>query len=675
MKVIAIIVIIVVVLWFFIRRHGSGGSEFQSYLKEARKGFGQEAIAAMALVAYKYAAGGEVEQNYQKAAEWMFKRLEAMLGLKVYWQNSVFYDFSSEITEVTEFFLSGREVPVDLAKARKAAERLFYAGEPCSVFLLQEVEALEQMGIGEVKDIKEAVQIYRKYAQENNHFAMYRLINYYRHDKEHGKEVAEWTEKAWKAGNLRIMYDENRGNDEKRRETMQVIRQEYQKLKLLYWTERYVSATAIENAQKELEGGMAAGAGGEVSAQIDYLLEKAGWPAAAAYSEPTGSQVPDEAVQKFMKARALEKEGKNFQKAAKLYQPAAEAGHVEAQRRLGNILCRVRSAYDGDDVDLAGKQWLEKAASAGSVLASFDLHKKDTNPAEMAALARTGNVEALYDLAFMMTSGWGGPANVVVGKSVAHLAWNIVGDPVKAADGEGMEWKRKIVMLGNQKEEYEKDQLYWTGNAEKIGYAPGIYVLCNLPFARKGGTEFQLQLAQKAANAGYERAWVVVRYLKKEKDNVEYEFRSDIERAAKVEEESNYHPGEYVAIRKEHWTNKIKTFRECCKQEGLPDQRNVDIDVQSEPAFDEEKLKEELEADTSSFEITVNDMPLVITDDLGRTWERISLIGDAAEYALMNCETFIDGDTGDVLNRGSVYISNHHISGNTARLFTRTFHW
>lgn len=673
MKAVIIIAIIAFVVYrFFKGRNEARAGRLQSYIKVARKGFGNEAIEAMEKVAYKYAAGDESEKDEKKAAEWIFRRLDAMLEVKAYWVDSVFYDYSSEITKATDFFLNDRAVRMNLAEARKVAERLFYAQEPCSVFLLQEVEALEQMGIGKVNDIGEAVRIYRKYAEQNNHFAMYRLACYGGIDAQEG---AEWKRKAKEAGNLRILYDESRGNDEKRQEAMKVINYEYQKLRILYLTEMYVNESAVEKARTQLEDEMKDKTGGELSAKIDYLLEKAGWPAAVAYSEPD-SPVPDEAAQKFRQARALEKEGQNFQKAAKLYLPAAEAGHVESQRRLGNILCHVRSAYDGDETDLAGRQWLEKAVAAGSILASFDLHKKDTDPAKMAAVAKTGSVEALYDLAFMIINGWGGHPNTVVGKAIAHLAWDIVGDPVKASDGEGMEWKRKIIMLGRHRTELEKDQLYWTGNAEKIGYAPGIYVLCHLPFSRKGGTAFQLEIARKAANAGYERANAVVRFLKKEKDTVEYEYKADLEQAVKTEQENNFRQGEYVALRQEWWKNKINCFRECLKQGGLPDRRDMENSLHPETAFDEEKFREELAAETPPAETTVHDMPFMITDDLGRTWERTALIGDdTAEYTLSIAEQFRDGDNGDVLNRGNVYICNRHISRNTATLFTRTFHW
>lgn len=638
---------------------------FQKALNTAAKGLDPDAIEAMGQVAVAYASGFGTAKDFQKAAQWKLKQLDAMLHLKIYWDFSDFKDYYDDFDSATEFFLNGEVMPVDLGSAWKAAFMLFEAEEPRSVLLVKEVIALEHMGIGKVKSPEEAMEIYIRETNNGNHFAMYRMAKALEVtlDEKNAKEAASLLQKAADAGNLRALYD--LGNKD-------TIPNEYNQLKISYLIERYAQAVTKDNAKKALENEMqAAGVASDTASQIDWLLQKAGWPAASAnYSEPVKPELDGE----FMKARDVERQGKDFKKAVKLYQPAAEGGHPEAMRRLGNLLVNVRSLYEGDADDNAGRQWLEKAAAAGSVLASFDLGKKDTNPAHMAALAKTGLPDALHHLAAMVLVGWGGPANETVGLALTRVAFSALNDPVKRGDGEGMEWCRKLCLLQKCDEEH---QIYWAGNADKADYRPGSYALANLLFARSGGPEFQRAYAAKAYNAGYEKSYGMMKYLRREQDDWKFYCDEEIRKHLNKKGYLSSSPlsGEQlVALAQRNLAKKKADAEAAYKQKGLP-QLGDGVEI-PEINIDEAQISEEIDTVNAQANLSVRDMPHYIYDDLGRSWEWVDLIGtDTAVYRLER-QYGLGTDIKDYLNAGSVYISNRHLRGkNRAELFSQSFHW
>ena len=120
------------------------------------------------------------------------------------------------------------------------------------------------------------------------------------------------------------------------------------------------------------------------------------------------------------------------------YEELAEGGDVEAMRRAGQLLRDVCSSYPGSDEDTRGIQWLQKAADAGDALAQYLLDPKKTDASAMAALACTGNIEALYDLGHMVEKGYGGPASPAAAFMIWNMAWNLIGDCRERKDYHGM---------------------------------------------------------------------------------------------------------------------------------------------------------------------------------------------------------------------------------------------
>lgn len=346
--------------------------QFHEELKKA-EGYGPEAIRAMGHVANLYAYGSGVEKNLAKTAEWYFKQLDAMLQLKVYWDLLSFSDFSSAYDSAYEFFMNGELLPPNLPCAWHIAGTLLEAGEQRSVLLVEELQAMDEIGIGKVKTSEEAVEIYKREAEKGNTFAMVRLASSLSLTLNENAiaQAKSLVERAANAGNLRAKYELKKQID---------LTIPFNKLKVLYLTERLARVSAEEKELNLLDEEMKkANVLSSTEAQVDWLLQKAQWPAAVPYQEP--ASIPEQ-KEDFMKARALEQKGNNFKKVVKLYKPVAEAGDVEAMRRLGNILINFRSGYTGDAAYLEGQEWLKKAA-ASSVLAQYNLGFKSTHPAEI----------------------------------------------------------------------------------------------------------------------------------------------------------------------------------------------------------------------------------------------------------------------------------------------------
>lgn len=253
----------------------------------------------------------------------------------------------------------GELFPSNLPCAWHLAATLLEAGDQRSALLVDELQAMDEIGIGKVKTSEEAVEIYRREAQKGNTFAMVRLAASL--SLTSTTQAKALVEQAANAGNLRAQYALGKQLD---------LTVPFSKLKVLYLTERLARISAEEKELNLLDEEMKkANVLSSTETQVDWLLSKAQWPAATAYQEPASLPEQKEA---FMKARALEQKGNNFKKVVKLYKPVAEAGDVEAMRRLGNILINFRSSYTGDAAYLEGREWLKKAA-ASSVLAQYHL--------------------------------------------------------------------------------------------------------------------------------------------------------------------------------------------------------------------------------------------------------------------------------------------------------------
>lgn len=85
------------------------------------------------------------------------------------------------------------------------------------------------------------------------------------------------------------------------------------------------------------------------------------------------------------------------------------------------------------------------------------------------------------------------------------------------------------------------------------------------------------------------------------------------------------------------------------------------------------------DAQTAEDSTDVHDMPQIITDDMGRPWVFVDWVGSDARRYRPQYQT--DSDSvlyplnTDANGKTEVIIRQSHIHGNTASLFSRTFHW
>lgn len=652
--------------------------QFQEQLKKA-EGYGPEAINAMGTVATLYAFGSGVEKNLAKTAEWYFKQLDSMLQLKVYWDLLSFSDFSSAYDSAYEFFMNGELFPPNLPCAWHLAATLLEAGDQRSALLVDELQAMDEIGIGKVKTSEEAVEIYKREAEKGNTFAMVRLaaslsLTLNENSLAQAKSLVE---QAANAGNLRAQYALGKQLD---------LTVPFSKLKVLYLTERLARISAEEKELNLLDEEMKkANVLSSTEAQVDWLLSKAQWPAATAYQEPASLPEQKEA---FMKARALEQKGNNFKKVVKLYKPVAEAGDVEAMRRLGNILINFRSSYTGDAAYLEGREWLKKAA-ASSVLAQYNLGFKHSHPAEMAALARSGNTEALYYLSEMMLNGWGGPKNHIIGQKLTKITWELLGHPEKTGDGEGMEWKRKLCLLQNRYG--EDDQLFWAEHGKRIDYGPSCYAFALTRFARKSGPDFQLEYANKAYSSGIEKAYNIATFLRSEKNSWSQYVNNELNAALNKKgylANSPYSGEQLVQLKKATLTKNKNAYEQALQMEGLPSLSDIEKGIIHENVDLSENVRAaEMENTRNTSTVTIDDMPMYIYDQNGHEWEKDTYLGDSVRYRMAASnfvgqdETQMKTEYGNYFTQGTglqgdIYLSNHHItSSNTADTMMLHFHW
>jgi TPR repeat protein len=430
---------------------------------------------------------------------------------------------------------------------------------------------------------------------------------------------------------------------------------------------------------------------------IDWLLKKAGWQI-----EPSEAVFPGESEElnvKFEQAREVEQLGNDFKKAEKLYESIAQAGHTEAQRRLGRIQCDIRSKYFNDEKDLKGQAWLAKAADGGNAIAAFELERPDINVAQIAALAKAGNRDALYVLGCLLENGQGGTANWGVSQAIFHILWDQIGDAVNNKDGEGIEWKRKLgEKMGMGTEEFHA-QLAREGS--DIGYAPSQYIFMCMTrdFALYTDEKFKgvkeengrmsgyfdrniWEFGAAPSKAGLAKAAVLVKYHEEQNMYTTNYCRDKLQEAELGKGPftgSSMSPKERVAMVAADLQAYITAAYMVRKSYGIPSLDELYHKNKENKECDPDEWMKKLQEDqatrgSGSGSESIDDMPGLITDDLGRTWQRDGLYGDYAVYKLSNYESVMPGDFGDSLG-DTVYIRNKDISGNSARTILRTFNW
>ena len=98
---------------------------------------------------------------------------------------------------------------------------------------------------------------------------------------------------------------------------------------------------------------------------------------------PRFPEIPEASIASFGKARALERSGRDFERASDFYVEAASYGNAEAMRRAANLYRRVIHDYTFEP----GNIWWERAKAAGDPFAAENLMA-------IAVLAEQGDPEA-----------------------------------------------------------------------------------------------------------------------------------------------------------------------------------------------------------------------------------------------------------------------------------------
>lgn len=143
-------------------------------------------------------------------------------------------------------------------------------------------------------------------------------------------------------------------------------------------------------------------------------------------------------------ARALERAGQDYVKAASAYEAPAQGGHSEAMRRLGLIQRDILSKHDLSEEHVSGEDWLKRAAEAGNALADFDLGRKELDVSFIAGLAAKRNLDALFALGCLLEKGWGGSGSWDAAQILFRHMEHLIGDPIAEKNGEGIEWLRRL---------------------------------------------------------------------------------------------------------------------------------------------------------------------------------------------------------------------------------------
>lgn len=563
------------------------------------------------------ALGQGVPQDTELACRLWEEAVDVALLVKIgSWEGSDEKYHSFNVDEMVDYFLDGKYVPRNLERAMGVVNKLIDAGEPKAVYLRQDV-------------IRQQIP-----------------------DDAPGKNDF-----------LRSDYE---ANYQKYVEALKLL--QVGKLADLY-TFQSVRLAEIEKLEPEFS---AAGFDEKSAKGLPWLLEKIGWPAPGAAPVISRSQALKELIEEN------ETIGRMYNDPS--YEELAKEGNVEAMRRAGQLLRDVRSAYPGSDEDTRGIKWLQKAAEAGDVLAQYLLDPKKTDASAMAALAQTGDIEALYDLGHMVEKGYGGPASPAVAFMIWNMAWNIIGDCRERKDYHGMVWKYKLAKA--QGDIREETLIFWcAGEVDESGewsiaskYGPASYELQRSNFAERTENGYDWMGKQAGYYSGYAKAKLLCN-LQHERDarwdGYVNRFYTYADRKTPAKEKAAR-----AKIERELQTSSI-----ALSMSGLPDLELIRKGIISDDirslAIRAAESPLEQTAILQENDCRVQDMPHFIFDEMNRRWTYTGVLGDAVKYCLEVLSQAIPGiDSLDVLDdHVEVWISQRHIHGNMAETFTHSFHW
>lgn len=643
-------------------------SDFRVALSHAAELIGPNTVRyRIPKVAHCYGTGTGVAQDLSEAVKWKSRELEEAYRFKAELNKTIgIYAFDPE--QIVDFFIDGVSYPRDAALAKVFAVRLLQMEEPRSALILEKIDALISMGFFQIaNDMKSTTEFLQKKSDEGNDWATYQLALYWKRLDFNGSypnyTYVELEKKARRAGNVAAICRgsspavESAADKRALDIALSQMDKKYKYMRALYLLgvadELIVHKKYAEQWDAAAEH---AGVAGDTAKTICWFLKEIGWPQPNQY-KPVA--VRSDMIDAYQRARIDEVAGKDFSHVAYLYRPLAEAGHPESMRRLGNIMTYVLSNKEhmSDDQYKEGLSWQRKAAAAGDLFAMQDLGQ-NVDPASLAALAVCGNFEALMRLGMQIELGKGGPANPLAAHYIYTLCWDAMGTKAAELNNEQLMLKCRLIRcMDGLRGVYSDKYLSYLANAEKRGYTPAEYLLLLHPnFGRKYGHKNERELAQAALSGGFAKAQHVINYLKnmeKEwEDYTAYKYQNDTVKSTK---DANL----YLAM---------------LKAKGFPDKYNMlyrgEVPSPEITIKDAEELNKQ--ANGQEPEGNIRDMPHFITDDMGRTWEFDMIYFDSARYVLSRgySETVVE----DYLGK-DVYISNHHIHGNTAKTPLHSFYW
>ncbi len=431
-------------------------------------------------------------------------------------------------------------------------------------------------------------------------------------------------------------------------------------------------------------------------AEIQWILKKAGYDITLQPVSFPGAA--GEAEQKYQAARKVEAAGRDFKAAIKAYEPAAEAGHSEAMRRLGLLQRDIVSDYVGSSVYESGENWLKKAEEAGNALASFNLEKEIDDISFIASMAGQGNLDALYMLGCITAK-----KNWEASQAIFRNMEALIGDPVAAKNGEGIEWLRKLGDKFGILDQNYYIRLADAGN--EIGYAPSqlelgklTNVMMDRALEESGGKageygdfgfgNYTCKILGPASAAGISEA----EDMRISLNNDQYDYYSWFDKQIKDAENGTgfwsafrdkYSPQErvarewakiYAAINAAYYTRTLcginfreimDKLRESAQSEALADAEEFLSsipEVSQKPASSGSAIDPGNPLDDWNEDHNCRNLPSVIYDDGGREWYK--------QYAYDTCAVFRNKD-----GNASETITSCSISGRHAGGYSRQFHW
>lgn len=399
----------------------------------------------------------------------------------------------------------------------------------------------------------------------------------------------------------------------------------------------------------------------DLPGRIDWILDMADWPRAGA--------VPSQNLSgSFREALAFERQG-NAKKAVARYR---KISGIEAKYRLGHVYLWGISCNEHDKDWERGMLCLRQAAAQGSAMAAYELGEVPSVP-DIAARAKTGDLEAIEALGCLFQQGRGGNANPLL----AYMIWE-EGIRLLRENGDPTEgWRQDALSRLYQRQGKEEKALHWlTVAAQVTKYPPAMYRLCLQPFVRLA-PGFVEETMGAAFNAGFFKCRDISMLNYWHSDETVY-----FEQALNRDEAMRY-AAMGQAVRKAKLIVNPKLVATHPDLIAQYDETLETILAEQNARTEEENARRQTgqePAETSQKELRVSDMPWCIFDEWGRSWEGDFLI--TGKYNLS--ETYsVDGfDRASMflhpfstVGADSVIIRDEDIAGRKASAGGHTFTW